>query len=1138
MIEQSLRKRLQPIVDRRRHLHLAWNLALCWLVWAIVGAGLIGVQGLWGWRSPPAVWILLPATAATSLLAVYRSRRMQPDYRQVARHIEQHHPEIRALLRAAVEQDPAGPDGQFGYLQSEVIREAIRHATSHDWLQAVSPRRLLWADVMAMAALCLVAAVLLQMIPSTSWLTWQGRGVLTAKGYHVTVTPGDAVVESGSPVVVVARFEGRVPPKAVLRFGASGQELQQVALTQTLNDPVYGGILRDIRSDLLYRIEYAGQQTQDYQIQVYESPALTQADARIVYPAYTNRPEKVLRDTRQVGVVEGSQVTWVLTLNKPVATARLVPKAGPAVDLTVDANGSTVYCASITASQSQRYELRLTDAQGRANKIPERIVMDVHKNLPPELRPVFPARDVQVSPLEEVSLEGEVSDDFGISGYGLTYTLAGTPGVDVTLGGAVASKAKQRIQYVLALEDFKVEPGQLLTYSFWADDAGPDGRVRRTASDIYFAEVRPLEEVFRESQSFQDERNPRQDDENQGGQQGQRGEQLARLQKQIISATWNIKQQADRSVGLGDWQKDLEVVRQSQADALRLVDSAQAQAVEPSAAKALQGAARYMQTTLDHLTGASESSSATELTPALGAEQSAYQELLKLRDRQSQVAQGDRNSNRASSNSAQFERQLQQLELQQRENRYETERLARSQERATAREDLQALNRLGDLARRQLDMSDRLREAEASLRQARSEQQRQDILRELKRLRDEQFQSLQDVDELQNRMDRPENRQRMAEARDQLSDSRSGIRQSAEDLDQGRVADAVTSTTRAQRQLDQMRDDLRRQTSGQFVQEMRDMREQAQQLDQRERQIADEVRQQVESGQKTLTDSGATRDLVDRLDQQKEQVQNLVDQMKSVSEQSEASEPLLSQKLYDTLRQVSAGNVDKSLEAASELLRRRFLPQAQEMERQAGAGIEDLRKGVEEAAGSVLGDEAESLRLAQQQLDDLIRQVNDEAARGRARQAQSGRGEGGRQAGDPNASADRPAESQRTVEAQSGNDTQTSGPLTGEAYRPWSDRLREVEEMLTEQNFRNQVARVRDQARAVRAEFTRHGKEPQWDLVEERITQPLAELRRRVNEKLARLRSNEALVPIDRDPVPGRFAEPVRRYFENLGGPE
>ena len=69
----------------------------------------------------------------------------------------------------------------------------------------------------------------------------------------------------------------------------------------------------------------------------------------------------------------------------------------------------------------------------------------------------------------------------------------------------------------------------------------------------------------------------------------------------------------------------------------------------------------------------------------------------------------------------------------------------------------------------------------------------------------------------------------------------------------------------------------------------------------------------------------------------------------------------------------------------------------------------------------------------------------------------------------------------------------------------------------------------------MRAEFKRHGAEPKWDLVEQQITKPLTELRKRLSDELAKLRSDEALVPIDRDPVPERFAELVRKYYENLG---
>lgn len=1185
MIEEALRKRLQPAVLRRRRLYLAWKLSIYWLVSGLVGIGLIGANWLWGWSSDPAgrgpwpiaSWALCVWTILATVYALYKYRRAQPDYKAVARNIERQHSDLNALLLAAIEQEPQGPDGRLGYLQEWVIGEALRHAAGHDWLRSISTKKFVLANLSAITALAFLIAVLSQTLPSSSSLLTADRAVPARKGYHVTVTPGDTTVELAAPVVILARFDGRVPPEANLVFGAAGEEPQKVALAKNLNDPVFGGIIAEVKSDLLYHIEYAGRRTRDYSISVYEHPQLTRADAKIIYPSYTRLPEKVAIDTRQVSVVEGSQIILTFTLNKAVTTARLVPREGHALDLTVDQEHPNIYTTSIAAKQSQRYELHLADADGRTDKVPQRFAIDVYKNLPPELKTVFPGRDVLASPLEELSLEAEVSDDYGLTGYGLSYSLAGAQNQDITLlspaesasGGAgqpETSKDKYHVQYLLALEDLNAQPDQLLTYHFWADDTGPDGKTRRTSSDMYFVEIRHFEEVFRESQSFQDERSGNQRERQGGQQQGQQGEQLARLQKQIISATWNVKRQADQSGGVDDHKEDLDLVRQSQADALKQAQSALTEAEDPPAIKTLQEATKHMETAVEHLTEAAESASVTELTPALAAEQSAYQELLKLRDREHQVARARSLDRDSSTRSARYEQQLQQLELRQRENRYETERLAQSQEQSAQREDLSVLNRLADLARRQSEVSNRLREAEAALQQAQNEQQRQEILRELKRLREEQLEALRDVDELQQQMERPGNRQRMANAREQLDQSRSRIRQSAEELEQGMVSTAITSATRAQRELEQMRDEFRRGTSSQFTEQMRNMRDQAQQLDRRERQIADQIRQQIDSQRKTLTDSGVNQDLADRIGQQREGIEELIDQMKNVSEQAEASEPLLSRRLYDTLRSASTQNVGRTLDATGELVRRNFLPQAQEVERQAARGIEDLRTGVEEAATSVLGDEAESLRLARQQLDELIRQVDDEVARASGRSRSAERPAGQRRPGDANEPAGLAANQQRIADARSttgrralgdpnaggradpagwgGFEGSTgprdqidpNGPLTGRDFRQWSDRLRDVQEMLTESDLRNEVARVRDRARAIRAEFTRHGKEPQWDLVNQQITEPLAELRNRISEELAQLQSDKAMVPIDRDPVPSRFAELVRRYYENLGG--
>jgi hypothetical protein len=54
-------------------------------------------------------------------------------------------------------------------------------------------------------------------------------------------------------------------------------------------------------------------------------------------------------------------------------------------------------------------------------------------------------------------------------------------------------------------------------------------------------------------------------------------------------------------------------------------------------------------------------------------------------------------------------------------------------------------------------------------------------------------------------------------------------------------------------------------------------------------------------------------------------------------------------------------------------------------------------------------------------------------------------------------------------------------------------------------------------------------------MVQTKVGTPLASLRDRLSEELARRNSKENLVPIDRDPVPSKYAERVRLYYEELG---
>ena len=107
--------------------------------------------------------------------------------------------------------------------------------------------------------------------------------------------------------------------------------------------------------------------------------------------------------------------------------------------------------------------------------------------------------------------------------------------------------------------------------------------------------------------------------------------------------------------------------------------------------------------------------------------------------------------------------------------------------------------------------------------------------------------------------------------------------------------------------------------------------------------------------------------------------------------------------------------------------------------------------------------------------------------------------------------------------------------MTGRDFTRWSDRLRDVEEVLQAPDLRLDVARIREQARMWRAEQKRHSGEPQWGLLEEQVINPLRIVQSRVADELARHNSREAVVPVDRDPVPQKYSDLVSRYYEQLG---
>ena len=1216
-MDPHLRQSLEPVARRLRTLQRQRWLLVMWLLATAIGGVLWGLDQAAVWRVPGGGFAVLAVGAVAALLAVIISHTAARQPRRVAAEVEAAFPQLRQRLLTAISQHPAR-DGRLGFLQRRVVDETLSHAARHRWADAVPNRKLRWARLGNLPALALLLYVASMLgFPHLQTGSAPRSPLSQDQMLDLEIEPGDADIERGTPLLVTARFRDSVPSAASLQW-ADDSGKHQMSMTRSLDDPVFAAPIAQVDRPLTYRVAFGDGASRDYRVTVFDFPRLERADAVLQFPEYTGLSEKTVEDTLRVSAVVGTELTWICRLNKAVAKAELVDEAGDeSLPLqAVDADVAT-YQVSLTVAENRRWTLQLQDDQGRTNKFPPQLVLRALPNEPARIK-LASATDVRVSPLEELPVQASLQDDYGLTRFGLSYTIPGQQPTEIQLGQGTARGEASQAAHLIDFESLQAEPDQLLAYHFWAEDVGPDGHARRTQSDMFFAEVRPFEEIFREGQSPP------------GGQQqqsqgAQAAEQLAELQKQIINATWTLLRRETSARPSDAFDDDVRLLIESQQSAAEQLAQLAQQVRGGGAAEFIEVAGNHMHDAIAQLSAALSDGRVDPLNIALASEQAAYQTLLKLRAREMQVVRANQQQGGGGGSASQrrMQQQLDQLELKNDENRYEQQQQAQEETDPQQREMRQILSRLRELAQRQEDLNKQIQQMQSALEAAQTEAQREEIERQLKRLRDQQQELLRDADELADRMQQSSDSSALQEARGQLEETRENLRRAAEALDQQQPSEALAAGSRAESELKEMRDAVRREAAGQFDEAVREMRDDARQLDERQQQLAEAMRseQQTTDVSDGLRGSTERKQTVQELAEQAERLSELLNRMQQTVQDAETTEPLLAEKLYEAVNDARRGQIGQRLQSASELMDLGFAPQAQEMESRAREGVGQLRQQVEEASESVLGDETEALRRAIGELDRLSDAVNEEIERNAPESPQAANGQqpgeqqpggqqpggqqpggqqpGGQQPGEQQPGEQQPGEQQpgeqqpggqqpggqqpggqqpsgqqpggqqpggqqaggqaggrslrgggsagggwRDTESQpaglggwpDGGDDLLRSPLTGEGFREWSDRLRDVEEMVEDPQLRGEAARIRARARDIRRELRRHSAEPQWPLVREMIAAPLERLKAEVSAELIR-RSAErnAVVPIDRDPVPERFTEAVREYYERIG---
>ncbi|MEM6980434.1 MAG: hypothetical protein AAF539_12295 [Planctomycetota bacterium] len=1124
-----------------------------WIIMAIAGTliallakGFVNEQVI-----EPTSAMGLAAIAMFAVGTFDRSRRPALTPLQCARRIERVYPDLdQRLLTAVTVNAGLSPETSAQPLQSQLWDEIQQHAIQHDYAAIIPTwrRRLVKAVGMAGSLSLIIAMGSLWWRQPSATASASVRSVETP---DVVIAPGNTSIRRGENLLVTASLRSDLNRwsdsqwNLILSDDSSNETSsvrRPIVMRRTLDDPTWAGLIQEIDQDLRYRVETEDWVSQSFHIDVFELPRVERIDATLTFPDYVGQEIRTVQDVSRLRVVENTTIHWRVELNKPVQAATIQLESGDVIQMETASDSTRVVTGEMLVSQSDIAEFHLIDSEGRENELPPSVAIKMRSNRTPKIE-MLTSGDATASPLQELPVRATINDDFGVQRAGIAFTFEGNDPQELTLLTSSKEPGNQKVTltHQFDFEALTAKPDQVLSYHLWVEDQDEQGQPRRTRGDLFFIDVRPFEEIFRSGQA------PPPSQAN--SPQLKQLDELLDLQKQIISATWNESREdtsRDETNAIDN------TIAESQRELSDQLGALAQRMSDEESQKHIADAQSSMQAAGVTLTSAAQGQAAWE--DALPDEQAALSAMLRLRAREFRLVRSKQAGQ--SQGSRRKQRRLNELELDDEDDRYETQSQAStSAQQAESKEDRQLLSRLRELARRQADVNEELAALAAALQTETDPQRQKELQRQLKRLREQQRDLVRDVDELNDRMESSSQSQSQSSpsspsssnetSQQDLQSARESMRQSDDAITQEQPGEALAKGRQAQSQLEQLSDQFEQQTAGYFDSVMQSLGERAEALQQNQAELDQSLERLDETTDGPgLRGSDQSEPNEEMLAKQADAAAELLDDVRDVIEQAEESQPLLAKELYQAFQKANRAQLPESLTQASELLRRGFDAEAANQSRKTSQPISELKSDLENAAKAVLGDRTEGLRQAAEALEQLRQGISAE---------QTEKPNNGKSGSSPEGNgSQRPSESQRGGSSSTGLKRLTgdssnaapnaasakaaTAPVSGDGFRAWSDAMRDVEELVQREDLRSRATQIRQRVREARAEFKRHAQPPQWSTIEDVIVSPLRQLQADVEaEYLRQSQPEAALVPIDRDPVPDDFQDAVRIYYERLG---
>lgn len=349
------------------------------------------------------VWSLLPL-------------REVPDDRKVARFVEERDRSLEDRLISAV--DVAANPMAAGGLAEPMLADAARRLRDVDIETILSSEAIRRAGFQAAAAALVLAVVVISSRHTIRQAADAAALTLFPSRVTLDVVPGNARIKAGSALAIQARLVGNKAPVTAQVQVAAGDSWRPADMTTDRPGEFRLG-LDAVVASFKYRVVAGAVTSPVFEITVVRPPRVARIDVDYSYPEGLNLKPRTERDSGDIYAPAGTDVRLHVITDQPAANGRMALATGKAVDLT--ASGPNELSATLKVTADDSYRLALADREGLSSDGDIEYFIRMLEDRPPDVRVLKPASDRSVTRLEEVDIDAQAEDDYGVDRLDLVY---------------------------------------------------------------------------------------------------------------------------------------------------------------------------------------------------------------------------------------------------------------------------------------------------------------------------------------------------------------------------------------------------------------------------------------------------------------------------------------------------------------------------------------------------------------------------------------------------------------------------------------------------------------------------------------------------------------------------------------------